>query len=113
MNSNDKKALEVKETLLANKVAKMHQRRKLPFRRIFNLWSGCSFATFLGAIYTVGVLLQLRIDNNSSLSGLLMGYVLFLPMAFYFSAQTSYTDIAALEKRIDELESQLNRAPKA
>lgn len=113
MNSIDQKAIQANEDRLAAEVAKMHQRRKLPIRRILNFWSGMSYAMFLGVITTVAVLLHLRIDYNSNLSGLLMAYVLFLPMAFFFSAQSSYTEISALEKRIEELEGQLNRAPTA
>lgn len=90
----------------------MRQRRKLPIRRIFSYWLGPSLAMFLGVLSTVAVLLKLRIDHNNTFESVLVMYMLFLPMALYFSAQNSYFETTAIEKRIDELERKLRSTPK-
>jgi len=101
MDTPQTKADQVEEYLLGKKAEQMRRaekQRSTPFRRILVLSAPIIFAAFIAF---------LALRSPDIIPSPLISFICFLPMVFYFSAQATYTELSALDRRIAALEKTL------
>jgi hypothetical protein len=77
------------------------EQNKLPIKRVIMLWMPFAFSAFLAAI----TLAPTFFGISDPMPPGLFGFIYVLPMAFFFTATATFTEISTLEARIKELEN--------
>ena len=107
MNTTEEKATEVNEFLLAKQVENIRtnamQQSARPYKRVLLIWIPFVFSVCI-------TFLAIKLPGGAQSS--LTPYICFLPMAFFLSAQSVFTETSALDRRIQALEEALKEKEK-
>jgi len=90
---------EINDTLRM-KLKTIRDEYKFPIKRMILIWMPFAFMLFMTAMTLAPIFFKVGDAIPSSL----IPFVCFLPMAFFFVANATFTEISGLEARIRDLE---------